>query len=181
MRGCLTRAQLLGPLEEDVSACSLCPPPQHTLTRKAEEREAGQPAHSPGPCSLRLHQKEAWGPEDQPGPSQLQGGSRREGRGTTESQATELELAVPKAEKSESPTLLGVQRPVLSQTHTPSICSCPLAHANSLNPQPSAAHLPPHLCPPQAAFSMPCPCWKVCSHFCCFPDSIWSLQQKAAV
>lgn len=125
------------------------PPP---LTRKAEEREAGQPAHSSGPCSLGLHQKEAWGPEDQPGLSQLQGGSRRAGRGTAESQATELELAVPKAKKSESPTLLGVQRPVLSQTHTPSICSCPLAHANPLNPQPSAAHLPPSSLPPSGCF-----------------------------
>lgn len=50
-----------------------------THPRKAEKWEAWRPVHSPGPYSLGLGQKAAWGPEAQPAPPSFKRGAGERG------------------------------------------------------------------------------------------------------
>lgn len=148
-----------------------------THPRKAEKWEAWRPVHSPGPYSWAWARRQPGAPRSSPAPPSFKQGSRR-AEGIAEPQDMQLGLVVPKAKQSEFLDPQGVQKPGFSPTHTlhPSL---PFSPCRLSKPSP-AAHLPPHLCPPQAAFFMLLPSWKICSHFCCFQILIWSIQLRAA-
>lgn len=148
--GCLDRYTFWGPLKwiflcvGAVDPTATLQPGAHVhLTSQAEKWEAQWQAYSPGPCSLGLDQKTALGPGGQPSPQHQgsqwgnPGGARNKKIGVT--------------------CPFGVQRTVVSQS-TPSPFILPSSNPLRLSKTPAFCSPPtPHLCPPHAALSMPCP------------------------